>query len=122
MSSRRRQPRRLTLAIRILKYEEDGAEQDVYLRIGMPYVTKGGIWRCGFELGPPLNIKHREAYGADALQALLACLGIARASIDGSRLRGKVHWGGMLSCGLPDLVDGLIALDASAIEPPETTE
>jgi len=124
MSEGRRGPRRLIpprtiLAVRILTYRhDDGTEQDLHLRVGMPYVAKGPVWKCGFELGPPLNITGREGYGVDALQALLACLGIARASIDGSPLKGRVHWGGMFSCGLPDLVDGRIELDAAAVEPP----
>ena len=102
-----------------MKYRhEDGSERDLHLKVGMPYVVKGGVWKCGFELGAPLNIRHREGYGVDALQALLHCLGIVRASIDGSSLRGKVHWGGMSSCGLPDLLNGQIHLDVADIESP----
>jgi hypothetical protein len=109
--------KRTILAVRLLKYRhEDGTEQDLNLRIGMPYVCKGGVWKCGFELGPPLNITHREGYGVDALQALLHGLGIVRASIDASPLRGKVHWGGMFSCGLPELINGQVELDILAVE------
>lgn len=90
------------LATRGLSYsDENGNERDLRLTIFAPFKAEGEMWRCRFTFGPPLNASLRYGSGADFLEALLDALAMARAHLETTDLKGRVHFGGMDNCGLP---------------------
>jgi hypothetical protein len=114
-----------SFAERVLKYvDDDGNERDLVLKIGKPHMDEEtGDWICSIALGPPLNSTERHGAGVDPLQALLTALAIARVEMESSRLKGRVNWGGMADCGLPDIVKGgKLVLDAASLGWPRKDE
>lgn len=112
-------------AERVLKYaDDDGHERDLVLQIGKPHMDQEtGDWVCPITLGLPLRSTERYGAGVDPLQALLTALAVARVEIETSKLKGRVNWGGMTDCGLPDIVKGgKLVLDAASLGWPRKDE
>jgi hypothetical protein len=105
------------LTTRGLSYpDESSAERELLLTVLVPFKTEDEKWKCGFTFGPPLDPLIRYGVGADFLEALLDCLATARATLEGGELKGRVHWAGMVDCGLPYKIGRSFGLDA----PPKT--
>jgi hypothetical protein len=104
------------LTTRVLSYpDENGAEREIVLTVFMPTKTEREDWKGGFVFTPPNHRKMVPIWGADFLQALLCCLTVARAYIEGSR----AHWQGMLDLGLPDFAERPASWALPDIPPPE---
>jgi hypothetical protein len=108
------------LATRVLSYpDENGDERELVLSVFMPFEFEPEQWRCGYIFSPPIHRKGVDLAGVDFIQAFLCCLVVARGDLEGTDLGGRVHWQGMLDCGLPWPAERATSLDPAEIPPPE---
>jgi hypothetical protein len=89
------------LATRVLQYRhDDGKETDVTLTVFVPILNERGDWKCQYKFSPPKTSRAYHVYGIDSLQAILDCLGAARAYIE-HPTEERTSWQGMSHSGLP---------------------
>lgn len=93
------------LTTRSLSYTDDNGEpREVVLTVFMPFEAETD-WRVGFVFSPPIQRRIMYGRAGDALQALIYSLGIARAYLESTDLFRRLHWQGMVDCGLVDVAE-----------------
>lgn len=107
------------LATRILQYRDDsGVVKDVSLTVFAPRKTDQDDWECAFQFSPPPNQRTLHARGVDSIQALLACLTVARSYIE-HPTEDRSSWRGMSHAGLPQFVEKPASYQPPALPPIE---
>ena len=91
--------------------------EEVVLTVFKP-IKEGELWRAGFALSPPA--KWEKYYTCDDLSVtLLRLLVIVSANFQGMGFYGRLHWQGMIDCGLPDTAVRPPSWVPPEIPPPE---
>jgi hypothetical protein len=87
------------LTTRQINYrDESGAEREALLTMFRPSETHGGTWLCGVAFGPSQTAPVRYCVGADAIEAILNALAIARLLFEAMAPNGESP-PGSVGCG-----------------------